>query len=219
MAHTFDTKNRTTGAANPINIAYTAGQGTTLLVVGIVVAGGVQRAGGAPTFSGVAMTQVDSTRVATETNCELWYLTNPNVSAGTILSIPNTGTLTCHVITSSYKASPGKTSILDISTGNIGAGANPSLSVTTTANGCTIVDILGHGDNNIPTGNNQILLFSTDNGGYTDNAQYALQAAAGLISMSWTVPADDWCMVVGAFREIKRCRDHTDWEAKSCLKY
>lgn len=219
MAHTFDTKNRTTGAGNPINIPYTAGQGTTLIIVGIVIAGNVQRAGGAPTFSGVTMTQVDSTRVATETNCEMWYLTNPNVAAGTVLSIPNTGTLTCHVITSSYIASPGKTSILDVSTGNTGAGANPSSSVTTTANGCVVVDILGHGDPNIPTGNNQILLYSTDDGAYSDNAQYALQAAAGLISMSWTVPADDWCMVVGAFRELMRCKNHTDWEGIHCIKY
>jgi hypothetical protein len=200
-AHTYDTKDRGTGSANPQTLSYTCGSGTTLLVLGIVTAGATARTGGAPTYDGVAMTQVDSTQTATETNVEMWYLADPSTGAAYDISVPNSNTLTLYLIASSYKAASGYTSTLDVSNGTTGSAADPSLSVDTNADGDVVVDVLGHGYHKIPTGNNQTLLYSTDDGAYTDSAQYALQASAGLITLSWTANADDWAMIVGAFKE------------------
>jgi hypothetical protein len=200
-AHTYDTKLRGTGSANPQTLSYTCGSGTTLLVLGIVTEGATARTGGAPTYNGVAMTQVDTTRTATETNVEMWYLANPSTGSAYDISVPNSNTLTLYLIASSYKAASGYTSTLDVSNGTTGSTADPSLSVTTNVDGDVVVDILGHGYHKIPTANSHSLLYSTDDGAYTDSAQYALQASAGLITLSWTANADDWAMIVGAFKE------------------
>jgi hypothetical protein len=203
-AHTYDTKNRGTGNSNPQTLSYTCGSGATLLVLGIVTATTTARTGGAPTYNGVAMTQVDSTRTAAETNVEMWYLANPSTGSAYNISVPNSGALTLYLIASSYKAASGYTSALDVSNGDSNTGsANPSVAVTTKVNGDVVVDILGDGYYNAPSGNSPgTVLYSTDDGSYSDNAQYALQATAGLITLSWTVTSDDWAMVVGAFKEV-----------------
>jgi hypothetical protein len=200
-AHTYDTKLRGTGSANPQTLSYTCGSGATLLVLGIVAEGATSRTGGAPTFDGVAMTQVDSTQTATETNVEMWYLVNPSTGSAYDISVPNSNTLTLYLIASSYKAASGYTSALDVSNGTTGSTANPSLLVDTNVDGDVVVDVLGHGYHKVPTANSHTLLYSTDDGAYTDNAQYALQVTAGSITLSWTANADDWAMIVGAFKE------------------
>ena len=201
MAHTFDAKKRVTGTANPLLVPHTCGSGATLLVLSLVVKTTTQRTGGNPSYNGVAMTKVDLTRVAGEENCEMWYLADPSIGTYNV-SIPNVGALTLHAITSSYKAQSGYTSTLDVNAGGNGVSANPSRQVTTTADGDAIVDTMGDGLNTAPTANNQTLLYSTDDGLYSDNAQYALQTSAGLITFSWTVASDDWCMILGAFKEV-----------------
>jgi hypothetical protein len=203
-AHTFDTKARGTGTGKPQTLSYTCGSGATLLVLGIVVAGTTARAGGAPTYNGVSMTQVDTVRTAGETNCEMWYLVNPSTGSAYSISVPNTGGKTLYLIASSYIAQSGYTSALDVYTGTAKTSntANPSLSVTTTVDGDVVVDILGDGYSSKPTANSHVLLYSTDDGSYSDNAQYALQASAGSITLSWTCSADDYCMIVGAFKEV-----------------
>jgi hypothetical protein len=203
MTHTFDAKKRVTGTANPLLVSHTCGSGATLLVLSLVVKADAPRTGGAPSYNGVAMTQVMWTMIATETNCEMWYLVNPSIGTYNV-SIPNSGGLTLYAITSSYKAQAGYTSAFDVANGDAPElpSANPSISVTTTVNGDVVVDTLGDGYNNKPTANNQTLLYSTDDGLYSDNAQYALQANAGLITFTWTVASDDWCMIVGAFKEV-----------------
>ena len=119
-SHTLDTNLRFTGAGSPLTSNYTAGSGSTLLTLGIVVGGSTQRAGGAPTFNGVNMIQVDSTRVATETNVELWYMIDPPTGSAYQISIPNTGTKNLYVQASTYKSrSQYYTSALDVSNGNI----------------------------------------------------------------------------------------------------
>ena len=200
--HTFDTKLRFTGATSPLTQSYTCGSGATLLVLGIVTEGNTARTGGAPTYNGVAMTQVNSTRIATETSVEMWYLSNPSTGSAYTISVPNSNTRTLYVIASSYKAATGKTSVLDTSNGDQQTSANPYVCVTTTANGDAIVDILGEGYDDIPTANDSAytLLYSTDDGNYSDNAQYRLQPAAGMDCPDWTVASDDWAMIVGAFK-------------------
>jgi len=205
MAHTFDTKLRFTGATSPLTSNYTCGAGTTVLVVSVVTAGSTNRAGGNPTFNGVALSQADQLRKyssSPETSCELFYLLNPPTGSAYQISVPNTGTRTLYVVASSYKAASGYTSALDKVNGGTGLSANPSVSVTTTVNGDVIVGVMGDGYTSVPTGRSGVVLYSTDDGQYTDNAQYYLQANLGVWATSWTVSSDDWCVCVVAFKEV-----------------
>ena len=204
MAHTFDAKARKTGTANPLLAPHTCGSGATLLVLSLVVGGATNRAGGTPSYNGINLTQVGITRkyaTSPETSCEMWYLANPSIGTYNV-SIPNSGALTLYAITSSYKAQAGYTSTLDVTIGTTGITANPTISIAPTVDGDALVDTMGNGYVNKPSANNQILLYSTDDGTYSDNAQYALQGTHGSIAFWWTVSADDWCMIVGAFKEV-----------------
>lgn len=216
--HTLDTKLRFTGNSSPLTQNYICGVGTTVLCLGIVTTGAVTRTGGAPTFNGIVLTQADQTRQYTanpETSCELWYLLNPPTVTTYQISIPNTGSKTLQVVISSYKAQTGYSSVLDVSGGGIGFGYNPSVSVTTTVNGDVIVGVLGYGEDYNPTTQNGTVLFSNDNGLYSDNNQYYLQTFAGSQSLGWTTSVygggiygqdlynggEDWCICVAAFKE------------------
>ncbi len=218
MAHTFDTNLRFSGSANPLTSNYTAGSGATVLVLGIVVAGSVQRGGGSPTFDGNALTQADQTRqhgVNPETSCELWYLLNPETGSALQISIPNPTSLILHVQVSTYKAAGGFTSDLDVEGGSSGTSASPSVELTPTVNGATIVGVFGDGENFIPTGRTGTELNTTDDGLYSDSNQFTLQAVAAAIDTGWTTQTygagvygggvyngdDDWCLSAVAFKE------------------
>jgi len=202
MAHTYDTKNRDEGVGNPITVAITPTSGATLLVVGIVTNGNVARTGGAPTFNAIALTHIASrTGGAYETSVEMWYLPNPSIGSYNV-SVPNTGTNELHIVASVYKAQAGYTSTLDVTNGSSESTRDPDVSVTTTEDGDAIVDVLGSGNYTIPSGNNQTLLYETDDGNYCDAGQYDLQATAGGITFSWTIGStEDWHMIVSAFKE------------------
>ncbi len=201
---TYDTSSRAAGStANPRTLLYACGASAKLLVLGIVTAGGTIRAGGAPTYNGVAMTQVDSNRSATETCCELWYLLNPDVGSAHNISVPNTGAKTIYLLASSYNpTTAGYSYAYDTASGAVETSANPDVTVTTTVNNDVVVAVLGDGLDIKPTAQSYGLLFSTDDGVYSDNLQYAVQATAGNITMSWTCASDDWCMCVGAWKEV-----------------
>ena len=97
MAHTFDTKLRIVGASSPLNVNYTCGAGATLLVIGIICVGEIARAGGAPTYNGVAMTEVYSgIKYATspETVVDMYYMLAPPTGSSLAVSIPNTNSAT-----------------------------------------------------------------------------------------------------------------------------
>ncbi|KKL81516.1 hypothetical protein LCGC14_1993990, partial [marine sediment metagenome] len=223
MAHTFDNNLRFSGATNPLTSNYTCGSAARLLVLGIVTGSVTQRAGGAPTYNGVELTQADQTRqhnVNPETSCELWYLLDPPTSSALQISVPNPISLPIHIQASSYNVAAGKTSALDVDGGDSGTSASPSVSVTTTEDGDVIGGMFGDGEDFIhedfvPTGRSGTELNTTDNGLYSDNNQFTLQASAGAIATGWTTQTygagvygggvyngdDDWCMCVAAFKE------------------
>jgi hypothetical protein len=126
----------------------------------------------------------------------------PPTGSAYSISVPNTGLIDIYCVASSYKAGTGKTSAFDVKNSGTGATLNPSNAVTTTVNGDVIVQVLGDGTNTAPTAYSHTLLYSTDDGLYSDNHQYALQASLGLITLSWTVAADDWGIITGAWKEI-----------------
>jgi len=200
MTHSYVTKNRDTGNANPETVTITPGAGATLLVLGILAGGVGQRAGGDPSFDGDSLTLVDK-QIAHETNVELWYLLNPSAGAANV-SVPNTGTLGLYMVASVYKASAGNHTEFDTSNKKLAIGADPSITLTTGGDGCAIVQVLGHGNGVVPSANNKTLLYSTDIGSFSDNHQYELQAEAGETTFTWTAWSDDYGTVIGSFKEV-----------------
>jgi hypothetical protein len=176
VAHTFDTNLRFTGSNNPLTQSYTCGSGATVLCLGIVTGGSVARAGGAPTYNGVSLTQADSTRIyasSPETSCELWYLLAPPTGAAYTISVPNTGTKSLYVQASSYKAASGYTSVLDVENGFTGLTSFSHATVTTTLDGGVIVGVGGGGSDTAPWLLSGTVLNRTDNGTFSDSNQYS----------------------------------------------
>jgi hypothetical protein len=205
----FDAKSRFSGSANPLTQGFPVGSGSSLLVVSIVTSGTTARSGGAPSYNGIALTQADVNRVASESITELWYLTNPPTGSSYNISVPNTGSRTLYVIASSYKAQPGYAYAFDVSNGTTSTGsANPSVSVTTTSNGDLIVGAMGNGNLAVPTLNTTTstgaeVLYSVPNSpSFSDNGAFAFQVLAGTYTLAWTVASDDWGFEVAAFKPV-----------------
>lgn len=203
--HSFVNSKRWKGNGSPSARAYDCGTDATLLVLTIVGAGTTQRAGGAPTYNGVALTQADQTRGGAlnyETSAELWYLVDPP-SGSNIISVPNTGAITLYATASSYSAGDGYTSAFDASGFNEATtGANPSASVSASVAGDVYVAVLGDGLATAPTARTGTALAEVDDGSYSDNHQYYIKAGAGAQSISWTIASDDHAMVVAAFKVV-----------------
>ncbi len=198
--HTADTDAYFKANTNPVTSAYTCGATATLLVLSIVPKEG-PRAGGAPTYNSVTMLQAGSTQDSGGNGpaCEVWYLPDPTVGSSETISVPNTGTTEVSVVASSHISSTGA-SALDVAAGTNGSGTSAAQAVTTTRNGAVVVDACGYKNISVPSANNQTLLSSVDEGAYSSNAQYALQAVAGSITFSWTDSSADWCIAVAAFQ-------------------
>jgi hypothetical protein len=218
MAHIFDTNLRFSGSSQPLDSNYTAGSGTTLLVLGIVTAGSEQRNGRAPTLDNKVFVQADQTRqhgTNPEISCELWYFLEPETGSVINISIPNPNSLVLHAQVSTYKASSGFTSDIDVAGGSSGISASPTVQLTPTEDGSVIVGVFGDGEDFTPTGRTGIELNTTDNGLYSDSNQYTLQSTAAPINTGWTTQTygagvygggvyngdDDWCMCVASFKE------------------
>ena len=209
MTHTYDTKNRVSATSNPVNVSITPTSGATLLVLGMQIHEGTARTGGAPTFNGVALTQIGTVETAAETNCEMWYLLNPSIGTYNIV-IPNTNTREVRAVGSVYKAQGGYASEFDVYDGIDLVRDNPSLTVVTTGDGCVLVDVMGNGQLTPPSASTHTELYSVDNGSDSDNHQYGLQTSAGEITLGWTESMDDWCMILAAFKEVAAGASATD---------
>lgn len=201
MTHTYQSKNYVFTGDDPGLIAITPTTGATLLVVGITKWDDVERGGGAPTFNGVAMTRVGTVEQSSETNIELWYLLDPSIGTFNI-SVPNTNSDDIALHASVYAAQAGYTTEFDIKNQTNAATGSPTINITPTANGDAVIDIMASGDGTIASANSQTLLHKNDQGGWVDGSQYALQASAAQLTFSYTVPSDDWSIIVAAFKEV-----------------
>ncbi len=199
--HTADTDAYFKASTNPVTSAYTCGATATLLVLSLITKD-TPRTGGAPTYNSVAMLQAGSTQDSGGSSiAEIWYLPDPTVGSPETISVPNNGTDSVSVEASSWISSTGK-SELDVADGGTGNSTTPSQAVITTVNGAVIIDSCGHNNSSIPSANNQTLLSSVDEGAYSSNAQYALQAVAGSITFTYTAGNNSWCIAVVAFKVV-----------------
>ena len=183
---------------SPRSVSFTNNQTTNnLLVVGIEIRSATARAGGAPTYGGVAMTQVGTVSVnATGLSVEMWYLTGALTGANT-LSVPNTGTLTIALDISSWSgvaASP-----LGASANANGSSVTPSVAVSAGA-GALVIDVMDHESTNASTIVEGTVLFSTDEGVWNSGAHYIIEGGATTQTMSWTNSLSDiWATKAAAF--------------------
>lgn len=196
-SHTFDATSTSNASGDPRTQSHTCAAGVTLLVVSIHVSNAT-RADDPPTYNGVQMHQIGSTRTTAETSTELFALQFPDTGSAYTISVPNVGNLGLGIIASSYTSSTGF-SELDVSAGATGVSTTPTDDVVTTVDGAVIVDGMSSGDGNVPTANTETLLSATDNGPRVFAAQYALQETAGSITMGYTTASDDWGIQVGAW--------------------
>ncbi len=212
-AHNFDTSETdgtTTFATtpNPRTISYTAGSGSTVMVLNIFTATLTARAGGAPTFNGKTFTQVGTRQTSGATGegaVEMWYLllTAADTGSAYTVSVPNTGSLAMRIHVSTYKSASGE-SALDVSAQtSANPGTNPSQSITTTVDGDVMVDALFTGYTTPPSAYNVgVQLYGQDGGSYGAASRYYLQETAGSQTLSWTQPSDDYALITASFKEV-----------------
>jgi hypothetical protein len=208
MAFTFALgRARTSSAGNPITFSYTVAAGDSLIVLLLNVASGTSRAGGAPTWGSVTLTQVNSTQKAAaspEASAEMWYMANPTPGTQTF-TIPNTGALTILATVCIGRAGSGQTVVLETSNGGNNTSTNPTPgSVTTGWDGDIIFAVTAGGWQNFTTATAAFTSIAiTDDGATGGGEQYTIQAVHGAAELSWTFgTSDDWGAVVGAFRAI-----------------
>lgn len=201
-AHTFDNSAQSTAqTTDPATLAYTTGTGATVLVA-MIAHTQASRTGGAPTFNGLTMIQVGSEVLnGQEVGAEMWYLVDPPIGTFTI-SVPNSGLVRQRIYAASFIAGSGFTSALDVSNSTNTDAANPSLLLTTTVNGAVVVDVLSDGLGTVPTARSHTLIANADEGALVNEAQYALQATAGNITLSHTIAVDDVAMIAAAFKPV-----------------
>lgn len=208
MVHSFDTKYQGLRVNSaPYTFNYTCGSGATLLVLSIVTGGVNARAGGSPTYNGVAMTQADYTTQSIETFAELWYMVNPPTGVIYQVSIPNTGTAKyLSPVASSYKVQASYTSELRTTSSDSNpSSTNPIGSALTGLGvGDVVVAVIGTGAGIWnPTGRTGTQLYDRDDGTYGNGAQYLVTTDSSDVAMGWTFgTADDWAIVEAAFREV-----------------
>jgi hypothetical protein len=209
MSHTYNTKATATRSnANPLTYTHNCGSGTTLLVLGLVIGGGTDRTGGAPTYNGTAFTQAGTNQKAAsspETVVELWYLLNPTTGSALTISIPNTNTVYISAVSASFIAGAGSLSKFKEALGATGTSTDPTGATHTGVHPeDLIIGILGTGRDNI-TGltESDTLLYEVDDGSYGRSAQYALNSPSSSKIMSWaSSTSDDWAIISAVFQKV-----------------
>lgn len=208
MAHTFGQNSaHTSSAANPITVAFTTLPGETVLVLLLKVNGATDRAGGAPTFAGLPLTQAGTTQKAAaspEASAELWYLLNPPIGTFNVV-VPNTGALTVFHMVATGKAKAGGKSRFDGAAGANGTSTNPAPgAIVTTEDGDILFAVVASGATTwAPSAQAGTVLNNTDDGAHGTGRQYNLQAAKGSLNLNWTFgTSDDWGAVAAAFGEV-----------------
>lgn len=199
---------RASAATSPITRSITVGNTDGVLIALLKVVGGTDRAGGAPTWNGITMTQVTggAQKAATspEAIADLWFLLNPHLSPATAnFSLPNTGSLTIFSTLISFRiARPVNRVYLVGGSGANGTSADPSPGSLFLNPGDAAAAIAASGAttwNGTPQAGTAIA--NTDDGAHGGGEQYSLRTTAGSFNLNWTQASDDWGAVVAAFAE------------------
>jgi hypothetical protein len=209
MAHTLgNSSTRANSASTTITTAtFTPDSGVTCLVLKLWVLSATSRAGGAPTYNGVTMSQAGSTQKAAaspEVSVEIWYLTGAAAAVAATASIPNSGALTIHYTFCTGKAGSGKTSAYDDAVGSNNTSTNPSCGAFTMAANSIGFALAGTGlqTPGTFTPSHTALEAVFDAGATGGASQYHINNAGGSVTFSWTANSDDWGAAAVSFKEI-----------------
>lgn len=209
MAHTIGTLGaHTSSAANPATQSVTVAPAETLLVLLLKTAGATDRAGGAPTFNGVAMLQAGTTQKAAaspECGAELWYYPGQPPVGTFTLSIPNTGTATLFWRACAASAPAGGGSRFSAASGGNATGTNPTSTLSLGEPACICFAIVASGAQTwASTARNGTLIGDHDDGAHGTGYQYVLNVASpGTQQMGWTfATSDDYGTCAAAFAEL-----------------
>ena len=199
--HSFDAVSAATFVGtDPATFTHTCAADATVLVVTIGVLADPRGETEIPTYNGIALTRAFPTQDFSETVSELWYLLDPPTGSAYTISIPNTNTLSLRANAMSFISSTGK-SEFDVAAGSTGTTTSISESVTTTKDGCALIQIVGSGNQTALTNESDILIEHLDLGGIAASVQYALQELAGSKTMSMTSSSsEDFTTIIAAFK-------------------
>lgn len=193
--------------ANPVAFNFTCAAGVRLLVLTLVIDGATPRAGGAPTYNSVAMTQADATRqavISPETTVEMWYSIDPGTGSAYSISIPNTGSVYISAEATSFKTyDAGNVPALRAADYAQNTSTNPTGPTHTgLAFGDLIIAVVGYGDDSFSgSGGNATLLQGRDEGTYGWAVSYSIYAG-GDAFIKWTdTTNEDWVIVSAVFKE------------------
>lgn len=166
------------------------------------------REGGLPTYGGIEMVDSGFGSVSPRVDemcAEMFYLVNPPDGVQTLV-IPNTNSVPpgqsfyLVPILSAWTGVVDAPNVVDVANFSYNAGsADPQVDITTTGADRLVVDILADGFSLAPNGNSHTLIYQQDNGAEVCGAQYTLDDLSGGGTFSWTIPSDDWGMIVMAF--------------------
>ncbi len=194
------------GTLNPNNLSYTAGTGSSVMVLGIVAAGTAYRTNGTPTFNGKSFINIGRNMAPTspEGSAELWYLLLDSSDTGSAhnVSVPDANAILLNFYVATFISSTGA-SALDAFANSSGTWANPNNSVTTTVNGDAIVSVLfsGAGTSTGAINYGGIQLYVNDPGAYFGKLGYKINESTGTNFSGWTVASDDFALITAAFKE------------------
>jgi hypothetical protein len=149
------------------------------------------------------MTQAGTTHQAAaspESSVEIWYILNPPQGSQTI-SVPNSGTLNVRFTAIGGTSSTG-VAVFDSADGGENTSTNPADTITTGADGCLIVGVVGNGATTwAPTAQTGTSVYDVDFGNLGGSVQYFNQTNAGAQSVGWTFgsASEDWNIASAAF--------------------
>ncbi len=216
MTHAYALKNaRASSAANPVPLTVVTNLGDSVLVLLLKATGAVVRAGGSPTFNGVAMTQASTSQIAAsspEASAEIWYVISPPVGSFT-LSIPNSGTLTLKTTVVVGQSATGF-SALDGANGGNATSTNPTPGAVTVSVAGDIAFAITAGGWTAWAPSAQIgtIIANTDDGADGGGEQYIINPATGSHTLSWTFgTSDDWGAVSVYFKETTQADTSNPW--------
>jgi len=213
MAYTF--RNATQANAqsgNPITHNHTPGAAATVAILSIVVEGTTARTGtpnATPTIDGVAATQIEVSTSNGENLIEMWYVCKSFSGAQFAVSVPNDGTLACHLEVVTADAGTGYASVFSdggVATALLATDDGLTVSATSTAVGDFLYARLVCGeaavgsileDSANPT---KTTILEIDHGAYTSASAYANSDGAGTESFSWTWTNDVGAAIAVAFK-------------------
>ena len=204
MAHTYNTKANIARRNSAYSGSYTCGSGATLLLLTICVGGTTGRTGGAPTYNGIALTQVGSNLVGSSTVLEMWYMLNPPCVDVIDLEIPDGNSVYYTAEISSYKSATGFSALRASGTAGPTTSTNPTGPTHTgLASGDVIIALVGSAHGTwAPSGQTGTSLYTVDNGTYGNAAQYYIKVDVNDQALAWTFAnSASWEIISAVFQE------------------